>query len=384
MSSGISLPRLIGREMQRSKFNTLLCLVTVVVATAILIAMLAISRASVDQTRVMMKKMGFNVLITPQGVDPARYQALDFQDADMPEEYVHKLAGSRAVAQHFVGKLQETIQVDGRTVVLTGVLAEVVKHGTKKTPMPTAYEVPEGQVYAGSAAATALGVKEGDPVTVLGKAYEVGKILPEQGIIPDDIRLYVQLHDVQALLDRPGRINAIDALSCFCPVDVKDLIGALVKSVKDILPDVEVKPYQSILLARQEQRNMMYRLELTALSIVMAGSAAAIWGLTYQNVRNRRREIGVFSALGVPGWRVGTLFVGKILLYSVAGAALGCVVGYYLAVWFNVTGRPITVPRDVFTAVVLLTPLAAILFGLPPVVTGLMQEPTRVLGEGAE
>ena len=112
MSSGISLPRLIWREMQRSKFNTLLCLIVVVIATAILIAMVAVSRASVDETRIMMKQMGFNVLITPEGVDPARYQALDFQDADMPEEYVHKLAGSPVVAQHFVGKLQKTIQVD--------------------------------------------------------------------------------------------------------------------------------------------------------------------------------------------------------------------------------------------------------------------------------
>lgn len=381
---GMTIGRLIRREMQGAKANTVLCFTTVVIATALLVAMVGISRASVDATRISMKRMGFNLLILPSGTDPARFQALDFQDKTMPEEYVTRLATQGTIlAQHFVAKYQKTIQVDGCTMVLTGVLSETIKHDTKKKPMDTAYEVPEGKVFVGSAAAKATGVQVGDTLTVLGEPFEVARILDEVGIIPDDIRLYAYLHDVQRLVGAPGRINAIDALACYCPVAVDDVLAALKNSINEVLPDTEVQPYKSILLARQSQRAMMYRLELAVLAIVMAGSAAAIWGLTYQNVRNRRYEIGVLRALGVPDRRIAMLFVGKTLAYSIAGAALGCLCGYYAAVQFNVAERPISVPGNVWLAVLVATPLMTALFALPPLVSRLAQDPLDVLG-GAE
>ena len=381
MRSRLTLSRLILREIQHAKLNTLLCLVCVVIATGLLVAMVSISRASVDATRKMMKDMGFNVLIAPPGTDPARYQALDFGGGDMPEAYVSKLTASTVLAQHFVGKYQKTITLDGCTVVLTGVLPELTRHGTIKTPMPTAYEVTQGEVDVGSAAARALDVKAGDTVTVLGKDFTVAELLPEKGAIPEDIRVYAHLRDVQALLGAEGRVNAIDALACQCPAAAKDIIAALENSIHAVLPNVQVRPYHSILLARHKQREIIYRLELIALSIVMAASASAIWGLTYQNVRNRRREIGVMRALGIPGWRIASLFVGKILGYSLSGAVLGCVAGVFFARAVEVGQSNVSAPPALFIAVLLATPVAAILFGLPPILGGLLQETADVLGE---
>ncbi len=384
MGEGIGTGRLILREMQRSKVNTLLCAATIIVATAMLIAMIGVSRASVDATRIQMKNMGFNLLIVPKDMDLARYQALDFQEADMPEDYVHKLADQAGIlAQHFVGKYQRTIQIDGRTAVLTGVVAEKLRKGTDRGPMPTAYTVPEGEVYLGVGVSRALGKKAGDTLDVLERTFKVGAVLDEAGVVPDDIRIYAHLADVQALLDRPGRINAIDALACMCPSDSTDLFRAMEESIRTVLPDTAIQPYKSILLARQEQRTMLYRLELAAVAVAIMAGAAAIWGLTSQNVRSRRYEIGVLRALGVPNRRIAWLFVGRILLYSVAGALLGCVAGHFAAVWLNVSQSPADVPWTVFVAVVLFTPLAATLFGLPPVAARLLQEPVEILGEGA-
>lgn len=379
MQNGISTLHMIRREVQRARLNTVLCLLSVLLAVGVLVAMFSLTRASVDATRVMMKNMGFNVLITPAGVDPARYQALDFQDEYMPEEYVKRLADSTVLAQHFVGKLQKTVSVDGCTAVLTGVLPEVPKTGTRKRPMPTAYVVPEGHVFIAAALAQALGAEPGQPVTIEGREFTVEKVLAEVGMIPDDIRIFAHLHDVQAMFDKPGLVNAIDALSCYCPVAAVDVIAALEESVHKVLPDVNVKPMHAILAARNEQRIMIYKLELAAVVIVILGSATAIWGLTYQNVRNRRREIGVLRAIGMPDGRILALFLGKILFYSVVGAALGCAAGHLAAVWFNTTGRPITVQPSFILAILCASPAAAGLFGLPSILVGLTQEPTDVL-----
>ncbi|MBN2312165.1 MAG: FtsX-like permease family protein [Candidatus Hydrogenedentes bacterium] len=379
----VTVARLILREIQRAKLNTVLCAATVLLAVGVLVAMVSLTRASVDATRVMMKQLGFNVLITPPGVDPGRYQALDFQDADMPEDYVDRLAESTALAQHFVGKYQKTLLIDGCTAVLTGVRPELPKLGTRMAPMPTAYVVPEGRVFLGFAVARALQKGPGDSLAVLGRAFTVDKVLDEAGMIPDDIRIFANLHDVQALVNRPGRINAIDALSCYCPVDVDDIMGALEDSIRRALPDVNVKPYTAILKARNEQRRMMYRLEVAAILIVVVGSATAIWGLTYQNVRNRRREIGVLRALGVADWRIAMLFIGKILAYGIVGAVAGCALGWAAAALLNTTGRPVTPSANMLIGLVLAAPAASILFGLPPVFTGLLQEPTEALRDTA-
>ena len=39
-------------------------------------------------------------------------------------------------------------------------------------------------------------------------------------------------------------------------------------------------------------------------------------------------------------------------------------------------------PPSLLAAVIIVTPLACVVFGLPPIVSRLMQEPIEVLGEG--
>jgi len=374
----MTLLRMIVREIQHAKLNTFLCLLAVTVSTALLVAMVAVSRASMDATRVLMKDMGFNLLVMPRGVDAARYQALDFQDVEMPEEYVSRLAKSTVLARHIVGKYQKTVPLNGRMIVLTGVLPEVTGRGEKE-PMPTAYVVPPGHAFVGFAAARALGIQTGDRLEILGRPFVVDRVLPAVGMIPDDIRVYAHLRDVQALLARPGRINAIDALSCMCPTKEKDVVAALERSIHQVLPDVEVKPYESILLAREKQRNLIRLLGAVTLAVVVAAAALAIWGLTYLNVGNRHREIGVLRALGVPGWRIGALFLCKIVAYSLAGALLGCTVGYALAAHWHFVEAPVRAPSDLLIVLVPATPLVTALFGIGPIVACLLQEPVDLL-----
>lgn len=382
MASSISFLRLVLREMQRSKMNTLLSLIVVMLATGVWVAMLAVGQASEDVTRKMMKDMGFNLMITPKGTDPARLQILDFSQEDMPEEYVTRLAAQGNLpAEHFVGKLQKRIEIRGETAVLTGVMAEAGRTGSKVKPMPTAYEVKPGEVYLASAIAQRLRMQPGASLNIEGRSFSVAKVLEPVGAMPEDIRIFAELHEVQVLLNRAGRINAIDALSCQCDVPIGELMAFLEKKIREVLPDVEVTAYKSILLARHQQRSMVHLMGLITLSLVMTAAAVAIWGLTYQNVHNRRYEIGVFRALGVPGWKIVSLFLGKITLYSVCGAALGCVAGWRAAQALNLLEGAMSLPSWTYTAALLATPAAAALLGLPPILSRLAGDPTEVLGD---
>ncbi len=357
MRHGLSSLRLVLREMQRSKMNTLLSLIVVALATGVWVAMLAVGQASEDVTRKMMKDMGFNLMITPKGTDPARLQMLDFSKDDMPEEYVTRLAEhGNLPAEHFVGKLQKRVELQGETAVLTGVMAEAARTGSKVKPMPTAYEVKPGEVYLASAIAQRLGMQPGASVIIEGRTFSVAKVLPSVGAMPEDIRIFAELHEVQSLLNRAGRINAIDALSCQCDVPIGELMAFLEKKIREVLPDVEVTAYKSILLARHQQRSMVHLMGLMTLSLVMTAAGAAVWGLTYQNVHNRRYEIGVFRALGIPGWKIAALFLGKIILYSATGAAVGCFAGWRVAQALNLLEGAMSLPAGTYSMALLATP----------------------------
>lgn len=375
--------RLILREMWYSRWNTIACMLVVTAAVGLYVAMQDMGAASVDATRRLMRDMGFNLQIIPASADPARYQALDFAGPDMPETYVEQLVAGRLIlAQHFVGKLQHTVRVNDYTVVLTGVLGQSVRTGTARTPMPTSYMVPPGEVFVGAAAARGLGLQAGDHLDILSRVFEVTRILPEYGAVPEDIRVFAHLRDVQELLDRPGRINSIDALACQCPADAKDIVSLVRESIEAALPGVRVQPYYSILLARHEQRVLMRRIQLAVLAGALTAAAAALWGLTYQNASARHHEIGVLRALGFSDVRILFMFLSKTAAYALAGAVAGCVLGRSFSYAAQLVEDPSVLPaRGALLLLLPVTVLAALLFCLPPVLGKLLQDPADILAE---
>ena len=379
----LTFRRMLLREMWHSRWNTLACILVVMAAVGLYVAMSDIGAASVDATRVLMKEMGFNLQVIPATADRARYQALDYEGVDMPETYVEKLSGSPFImAQHFVGKLQHTTEVDGYKIVLTGVLGQTIRTGTVKDPMPTSYVVPRGEAFMGAAAARSLKKNVGERIVILGREFTLTRVLPEYGAIPEDIRVFVHLRDAQELLGKPDRINAIDALACQCPANVKDIVARVRQSIEAILPDVQVEPYYSLLLARHNQRVLMMRIQLAVLVGALIVAAAALWGLTYQNVSTRRYEIGVLRALGFSDSRILILFLGKTALYAVVATLTGCLAGRAFTLFSEIsTASPVLTPISTLLLLLPVTTLAAMLFCLPPVMGVLLRDPADILGE---
>lgn len=379
----LSSSRMLLREMWHSRWNTLACTLVITSSVALYVAMSDLGAASVDSTRVLMKEMGFNLQIIPVDADLARYQALDYEGPVMPAEYVDRLAASRQImAQHFVGKLQRTMEIDGYKVVLTGVLGQTIRTGTVKDPMPTSYEVPRGEAFLGAAAARSLNLAVGDLVVILGREFQITRVLPEYGAIPEDIRVFIHLWDAQELLEKPGVINAIDALACQCPASAKDIVASVSRSILATLPDVQVEPYYSLLLARHHQRVLVARIRLAVLVGALIVAAAALWGLSYQNVSARRHEIGVLRALGFSDGRILGLFMGKTVLYALCAALTGCVVGRLFIYCSGINASPaILTPPTTLFLLLPITVLAAVLFSLPSIMGMLLRDPADILGD---
>lgn len=380
-----------------------------------------------DETRRLMITMGFNLLIVHKDTNMSDFWAADFAAADMPQHYVERLASAEqlSLVTHLVATLQQKIDWQNRKVLLVGYLPETPQ-AHMKAKQPMGYQVEPGTVLLGYE----LGAdrQEGDMVEVLGRPFQVARILPEQGS-KEDITIAMNLADAQAVLDRPGRINQILALGCQCAGERLPKIRA---QLGEVLPDTKITEFRSIAVARAEQRDlvaalrqqqleatrahrqkvldneaarraeilatlaqrrsetqaMLNGLAATVVPLVVAACAVWIGLLALANVRQRRAEIGLLRALGKSGPRIAGLLLGKAALFGLLGGAVGLLLGLVgagqLGRW---TGLEVNVgyltpePHWMLAALVGGPVLAALATWLP-VLLAVREDPAVVLREG--
>jgi len=300
-----------------------------------------------DDYRKMMLKMGFNVLIMPKEQNLADLYADDFASKYMPEEYATRLAQSRvATINHILPSLQQKLNWSeyGRTVLLMGVRSEVYVQSKQQRPMIE--PVATGTMVLGCELARNFRLGAGEKAKLLGREFSVAKINAARGN-KDDITVWINLAEAQELLDKRGLINGILALDCTC--DTVDRLSRIRGEILGVLPDTQVIEFASQALARAEarqraaaeaqaaiarerQNRAMQREEREAMAarvVPIVALVAALWTglLAFNNVRERRAEIGVLRALGVRSRQILAVFLGRAVLIGLAGACLGYAVG---------------------------------------------------------
>ena len=314
----------------------------------------------------------------------------------MPEEYATRLAASRvATINHILPSLQQKVKwtEKERTILLMGVRGEVYMQSAKQKPL--LQPVAAGTMILGHELATSLQLKVGDQTTLLGRLFKVAVINPERGN-KDDITVWINLAEAQALLNKPGQINAILALDCTC--DLLDRLTRIRAEISGILPDTQVIEFASQSIARAEARQRAgaeataaleqekinrekLRVEREAYAAVLVpitllGAAVWIGFLAFSNVRERSIEIGILRALGLRSWQVLVLFLSRALLTGFLGAALGFAGGILVA-WPALPD----VQLRWLPVVLLASPLLAVLASWLPALIASQQDPATILSK---
>jgi hypothetical protein len=445
--------RLIFREFAYRKLTALLALLSVAVATACLVGSLLVLRAHDLQTgtimadmqaeteaiaakmqaetkartkqleddyRKIMLKLGFNVYILPKGARAVDAYDESFGQAEMDEANVDKLARSGIITlNHLLPSLSKRVhwpQQDMK-IVLTGIRGEVAEGG-KRRQEPLIQPVEAGKAVLGFAVAKQAKFKAGDSVDLLGKKLEVARVEHFRGT-SDDITVWIELSEAQRLLEKPGKINAIQAINCLAERCHPGPTGipAVDEEISRVLPDAQVLIDMSKARARieargraaeeakqamaaeldrraaltekeQQRRESMHNqiAQVTSVLGPVAIVAAGVWValLMLGNVRQRSGEIGVLRAIGVRGRQIMFLFLGKALLVGLLGAAIGCALGVGVAAaWCRSSGtevelaslvQPLTIGVITFAS-----PLVAVLASWPPALLAARQDPAAVL-----
>jgi hypothetical protein len=357
-----------------------------------------------DDYRKISLGLGFNVLILPKDQNMADFYADDFASKLMPESYAERLVKAKvATINHILTILQQKMNwpEQQRTVQLVGTCGEIalLAKGRKTALLDP---VPPGRVVVGYELHRSLKLAPGDTLTLSGRQFTVSTLQAQRGN-QDDITLWINLSQAQALLDKEGRINAILALECNCAAD---RLGQVREEIAKILPDTQVIEFSSQALARAEARNRaaaeareaverehesraLQRQERERLFAVLAPlvvGACAVWAglLAWGNVRSRAAEIGILRALGVPTRRVLLLLLARAALIGLLGAGLGFAAGW-LGSWLGeeraAAGPPLGALFNplLFVLVLVLTPVFSALVSWLPALWASQLDPAESL-----
>ncbi len=362
----MSIARMVLLEIGRRKRSFLLAVVAVAIASATMLSvdatlrtydlragrMLAEKEAHLarqlkqlqDEMRKATIKLSFNLAVLPAAQDIAKWHAMDYAEATMPEDYVGRMGRSKLLAvRHFLPTLARKIKWPEvkRTVILVGVKGEI-PNLAKAPRSPLIQPVPDGQMVIGYELQQSLNLQVGQTVTLLGREFKIQKCNAQRGS-KDDIGVWIPLKDAQDLLELPGQINSILALECVCiGSSVIDKIRAEIHAV---LPDTKVIEFGSKALARSEARAQVKeeaesavvrekeqqrqlqaeREKLAGLVVpgVVAGCGVWILLLALVNARGRRSEVGILRAIGYRASQILILFLTRYLLTGVIGTAVG-------------------------------------------------------------
>ena len=356
-----------------------------------------------DQTRRLMLGMGFNLMIVHRDTSMSDLWATDFAAADMPQDYVDRLADDHRLSliTHLVATLQGRVAWENRKVLLVGYRPESTQSHLHH-PKPLGYAVQPGTVQVGFE--LGHGRKVGGSIEIAGRKFRIARLMSEQGS-KEDITLAVCLEDAQAILNKPNRINQIMAIGCNC---AGSNLPNIRRQLASILPDTRVTEFHTIALARAEQRTAVaeqqqkivadlaqsrgqVQRQLEALAGVIAPLvvlACAVWVglLALANVRERRTEIGVLRAIGKGSGTVAVLFLGKAVLVGLLGGAMGLALGAGLthllgAQALDLSAGHLSIRWPMLLGGLLGSPLVAVIASYLPTLLALTADPAVVLRE---
>lgn len=367
-----------------------------------------------DDYRRIMRRMGYNVLVLHEDQSISELKSLGYPTTYLQYEDAWKLAESDIeTLNHLLPVLQEKIYWDEKDteVMISGVRGQVPVYSKPEFLTddfeyrnPIMERIPEGKADVGYSLAVQLQLTPGDIIHIRGTEFEVNQVYDHQGT-SNDITVWIPLDQAQAILGREGLINGILALECVCDLEQ---LGLITEEVTGALPHAQVFEFSSLVAARADvrqraanvhetvvasvvhqrmsMRREKERLASVLVPLLITGAGLWIFFLIYNNVRQRRPEIGILRAVGLTRKQILMIFLGKVVTMGAIAGIVGLVAGLLLGAagtGFDYTasqlGGFLNIP--LLLSGLFLAPVLSFTAGFIPAVIASNQDPAVILRE---
>jgi len=378
--------RIMFKQMRRKWAANLLLFLTMTALVSLYVFILNTNRFSMRSMQLIMKNMGHNQLIIPRSQPASDTYMCTESQIDFPDETTRKLAThTELLSKYYVSVLQERMKTGGVTLVLTGIEPvrrpdESREKGNPVKPVKT------GTARLGSEAAAVLGTSEGQRFEIKEKAFTTVAVTPENGTL-DDYRVFLNLADMQALVDKPGRINVILSFECLHGGrTLEETHRYQQKLFEQAMPGFRQFNVESIARGRFYARHMTDKYQYYLLTLVMAITVLIVVITGLQEVAERKYETGILVAQGAGYTYIIGLYLSKTVLLACLAAVAGFLIGgeasVQLTTPFLVTQtREVTILWGHLPPTVLLIGLVAFIAELIPMIKLVRMDPCAIVME---
>lgn len=360
---------LIFRELLQRKNKLITSGLAIILGIGVIVTINTITLYSEKAISKELDALGANILILPPESTLVDYYSADLQAGLIPEEYVTLLTMSNLEGlDNLSPKLSVPVTVNDKQVTLTGILpknefeskaswqgagifsrpkscgnVEDIFGLTQKAPKETLVRkrvietLEPNEILVGSEVAAQLKLQEGGEIAMLDTPFTVSAILPQTGTV-DDSRIFAHLHTVQDLTGNEAVVNAIEVVGC-----CEQISKGLVAKINYLLPEAKVVTIAQVVDTQVRTNELMRNLSNLFMIIIIGIGGASIANDMYNNVYERKKEIGTLMALGANSSTVLKVFLKKALLLGIFGGIGGYLIGTILAVILGplVAGVPV-------------------------------------------
>lgn len=309
------------KEVRHRWMIHLLIVLLMAFVISLLVIQSSINSSAEDKIKELTHELGKGMLVVPEGTDLESFYSMKYGTQVMPDSYVARIKAS-PLGKH-AGKIDPrlygNINVKGSDIVLVGYKSWGYRINDEYQSM-----------LIGSGAAKSLEVKAGDTLDIKGNRFRVSKVMdpPPKGY---DMAMFVPLHTAQKILDKPGKINALNMGGCWCKLD----IAAYAASIEKELPGTMAITVDGLAKAQIQINDIMkqYSVLLWTVGIILV--AGSIVFLIIYMIRKGEREIGLLLSIGLSPGKIVVKNIVIAVVTAVAGVLIGHVLSVPLMSWFG-------------------------------------------------
>lgn len=316
--------------------RSILLLVALSVAIALVTAVLTVGRQMKTEVDEKLSMYGANIIIVPESLNlDLSFGGIPITNVSSERTSLHEndadLISSIRVKERIRGispKLLEIAEIEGRKYLVAGIR---FKDEFKMRPWWKILgnkPVLSRDMILGSEAARYLNKKVGDLLTIGKQDFRIVGILEKQ-MSQEDQLIYGDLREMGFLFQRPGKITLIEVAGwCSdCPVEL------MASQIKEKLPHTRILAVKQIVEAEIATVGLARKFFLALAAIVITVASLFILITTLTSVNERRRELGLFRALGFRRSAIARLILLEGLMITLTSGIMGIAAGNLTALF---------------------------------------------------
>jgi putative ABC transport system permease protein len=329
-------------NLRRRKGKVFFLTLGLTIGITTVVTLLTITRVMNEDISNKLDALGANIIILPLSDDLSlsyggmslggvAFDTQTLKDADVPKiRQIEVRENISTISPKIIG----VVQIEGRKVPLMGVLFQEETRLKKWWKVRGAVPKSQEEVLLGHEVAVKLFKSAGDPLAINGKRVRISGILDETGS-QDDFLILGELAFVQGALKKPGALSLIE-VSAFC---ITCPIEEIVSQISKALPHAKVTAIKQTLETKMEALGHFKKFSVGISVIVLLIGGLIVFTNMMASVNERKREIGIFRAIGFrKSHVVRIIFLEALIIGLIAG-----ITGYVLGIGFSqVIGPMIT------------------------------------------